>query len=208
MLGNWLKRSAPDWLTTVAFRAGLRVTPALRCTSSPTTSPGASLGTIAGPAAPPEWIDTLASASVQVTPETWIADLVHRDAFAAVVRYDGQVAGTASLTPIKGTQPSVGLVTWVGVRKEHQGRGLARPLFGACLDHARAAGMATPRSRCVGVAKEAGWVPPARDPSSWLLEAAGQPNRNARGAQRDRRNRDAAIRADDDRARRGYRPSN
>lgn len=155
MLGNWLKRSAPDWLTTVAFRAGLRVSPGLARRSSLAMchvarrpidlglAPGYNIGTLAGPSAPPEWIDTLASAGVQVTPETWIADLVHPDAFAAVVRYEGQVAGTASLTPIKGTQPSVGLVTWVGIRKEHQGRGLGRPLVGACLDHARAAGMDT-----------------------------------------------------------------
>ena len=79
-----------------------------------------------------------------MTPQTWVTDFgTHPPARVIAIRHSGAIIATAGVTPLGGDDTSTGLLTWVGVRKEHQGRGLARTLIDACLDEAFAVGLTT-----------------------------------------------------------------
>jgi ribosomal protein S18 acetylase RimI-like enzyme len=148
-----LIRRSPDWLLGVVFRLGCRVSPALarrsplvmcRASREVPVRPapaGYAAVSIDGPAAPAGWIETLRSAGIEVSAKTWTDDLVDPLTRVTAVTFDGTIVGTASLAPLGKGTPRAGLVTWVGVRREHQGRGLGGPLVAACLAHAAASGL-------------------------------------------------------------------
>jgi mycothiol synthase len=92
---------------------------------------------------PDEWIETLRCSGITVTRQTWTTDFhPGRRPYIAAIRLGDQMAGTASLTRLPDAG-NTGLITWVGLRPEHQGRGLGKVLIRACLAEARRAGLAT-----------------------------------------------------------------
>lgn len=97
-----------------------------------------------GTTAPAGWIDSLVSAGIRVTDETWRSTFGGDAAASAAVLIDaaGSTIGTAGTRPISAAD-GVALLTWVGIHAEHQGRGLAKPLVTAALHAAAASGMKT-----------------------------------------------------------------
>jgi mycothiol synthase len=153
-----LRQHAPDWLLQWGYAVGMRLRPALArrsplvmCfqesgirQSKPVLPAGCTLTNIAAPEAPAEWIDTLVSAGIGVSADTWRADFTaDPQTFVAGILCDGQLVGVSSLTRMPCRQPPAGLVTWVGIRREQQGKRLAGALISSCLDAAHARGLAT-----------------------------------------------------------------
>jgi GNAT superfamily N-acetyltransferase len=151
----WARQHTPDWLQEVAFALG-RIgnprlatrTPLIMCARS-SSAPVAQLPTpysirdIAGPIVPPGWVETMGQAGITVTAETWETNFGrHASACVIAILSGDEIVGTAGVTPLDTPdEGTAGLVTWVGVRPEHQGRGLGKPLIAACLEGAARAGM-------------------------------------------------------------------
>jgi ribosomal protein S18 acetylase RimI-like enzyme len=111
---------------------------------SPALPQGCHVVDLAAPVAPAEWIATLVSAGIQVTDATWQADFASDPhTYVAGIRCGDALAGVSSLTQMPGRTPPAGLVSWVGIRPEFQGRRLGAALIAACLGAARARGLKT-----------------------------------------------------------------
>ena len=146
----------PGWCLRLAYLLGSAVKPGLRARTPLTmcttldhrrrvgVPPGYEVEEVRAAAPPAGWIETLASAGIAVTSQTWVADFgTFPRARVVAIRHGGAIIATAGVTPLGTADTSTGLLTWVAVRKEHQGRGLARPLIDASLDEAFAVGLTT-----------------------------------------------------------------
>ena len=150
-----LRHALPHWALDLAFSAGRLVQPGLSHRSSlkmcwvPDALP--MIGTlpadyeivsIGGEVAPAAWVETLKAAGLSVTPATWTEDYCGNQKLTVVlgIMHRGTIVGTAGVKTLSPDMPATGLLTWVGLRPEHQGRGLAGPLVAACLRGARDAG--------------------------------------------------------------------
>jgi O-antigen/teichoic acid export membrane protein/GNAT superfamily N-acetyltransferase len=148
-----IRRHTPEWLLALVFGAARRVhpeivrrsslimcsTPAIGSTELP---PGYQLASVVGPEPLQAWREALGAAGLSVTDEDWRRDFSNPDtADVFVLKVEAAVVATAGLT--WNAARTRGLITWVGVSKAHQGKGLAGPLIAACLGRARSAGLPT-----------------------------------------------------------------
>jgi GNAT superfamily N-acetyltransferase len=152
-----LRRAVPNAVFDAAF-AALRHSPrllgyraALRmCWSEeeppvPQTLPeGYALQSIIGPSPFVGWIETLGSAGIRVTAATWSLSGFDGEAACALgLIHDGTLIGTAGVSRFSRHDARTGLLNWVGIRPDYQGRGLARPLVASCIRTAYQSGVRT-----------------------------------------------------------------